>query len=311
MEHHLQLLTPTILTIFCMMMILPKYDNIISTPFLAEYNLFIIVAALVFYLISCIGITPYDKPENFVGVTTGSDKAQAPGLKEMLALIKGNKELQRYMVSACSDKLAQTIGSASVISTMLYGIMIGNLSISSVLSAVAMFPSIIFAIVGAKLAGKQGNKKVMVDWTWICMILNGLFALFLLFSDTTKITVAILPTVIFMVFTLLNTSAKMVVSTATNALRMDIVDYELYRSGNYMPATVAATYSFVDKLVSSIGPTVATLLIGIIGYTTTTPQQGDPLTLGVRIMTVVLFCGFLMIGWGLHHRCHEAQRADP
>ena len=30
---------------------------------------------------------------------------------------------------------------------------------------VAMLPSIIFAIIGAKIAGKQGSRKVMIDWT--------------------------------------------------------------------------------------------------------------------------------------------------
>ena len=44
------------------------------------------------------------------------------------------------------DKLAQTIGSASVVSTMLFSIWIGSMSISSILSAVAMLPSIIFVI---------------------------------------------------------------------------------------------------------------------------------------------------------------------
>lgn len=64
-----------------------------------------------------------------------------------------------------------------------------------------------------------------------------------------------------------------------------------------MPATVSATYSFVDKFISSFGATIATLMIGLIGYTTTTPQQGDPLTMGVRIMTVFLYCGFPILGW--------------
>lgn len=64
-----------------------------------------------------------------------------------------------------------------------------------------------------------------------------------------------------------------------------------------MPASISATYSFVDKFISSFGATIATLMIGLIGYTTTTPQQGDPLTMGVRVMTVLLFCGFPIIGW--------------
>ena len=89
----------------------------------------------------------------------------------------------------------------------------------------------------------------------------------------------------------------MVVSTATTAMRMDVIDYELYRSGKYMPATVSGTYSFIDKFISAFGATITTALIGIIGYTTTAPQQGDPLTAGVRVMTVLLWCGAPIIGW--------------
>lgn len=289
--------SPMIISIVFMVAVLPKYHNEISTPSLAAMNICVVIISFVLFLLACIGITPYDKQENFTGVSLDKKEQAQPSLKDMWALIRYNKELQRYMIAACSDKLAQTIGSASVISTMLYGIMIGNLSLSTTISTVAMVPSIIFAVVGAKIAGKQGNKKVMVDWTWICMILNAFFALFLLFTDTTRITVAFLPTVIFLLMQFGNNAARMIVSTATNALRMDIVDYELYRSGKYMPASVSATYGFVDKFISSFGATIATLMIGLIGYTTTAPQQGDPLTLGVRVMTVLLLCGFPVIGW--------------
>ena len=137
----------------------------------------------------------------------------------------------------------------------------------------------------------------MVTWTWVCIVLNIAFGAYLLVSDTTKITVAAIPTALFMIFMLTNSASKMVVSTATGAMRMDIVDYELYRSGQYLPATVSATYSFVDKLISSFGATIATLMIGLIGYTATVPQQGDPLTMGVKVMTVLLYCGFPIIGW--------------
>lgn len=110
-------------------------------------------------------MAPYDRPENFVGITVGKKEEQKPSFEDMWSLIRDNKELQRYMVAVCSDKLAQTVGSASVIFTMLFGIMIGNLSISTVISTIAMLPSIIFAIIGTKRAGKQGNKKTMVQWT--------------------------------------------------------------------------------------------------------------------------------------------------
>lgn len=290
-------LSPMLISIVSMVFLLPRFDNQVSTPFLALFNVVCVVASLCFYLLSCIGIAPYDKAENFEGVSLNKSADEQPSLKDMWALIKENKELQRYMIAACSDKLAQTISSVSVVSVMLFGIMIGNYSISTIISTVAMLPSIIFAIIGARLAGKQGNKKVMVDWTWVCIVLNVVYAVFLLFSDTTQITRAIVPSVIFFLLLLGDRAAKMVVSTATNALRMDIVDYELYRTGKFLPASVSATYSFVDKLVSSLGSTIATAMIAIIGYTTTVPQAGDPLTTGVKVMTVILLIVFPIIGW--------------
>ena len=43
---------------------------------------------------------------------------------------------------------------------------------------------------------------------------------------------------------------------------------------------------------------LATLLIGIVGYTgSKIPQAGDELTLGIRIITAVLYCGLPIIGW--------------
>lgn len=290
-------LVTILISLVSMAVLLPRFDNQINSSFLAMFNIVCVAASLVFYLISCIGIAPYDKKENFESVSLNKSNEEKPSLKDMWACIKENKELQRYVVSACSDKLAQTIGSASVVTVMLYGIMIGNYNISTVISAVAMLPGIIFAIIGARLASKYGNKKIMVNWTWVCLILNVFFGAFLLITDTTKITQAIVPTVIFFLFTFGNNAVKMVVSTATAAMRMDIVDYELYRTGRFMPATVSATYSFADKLVSSVAPTVATVLIGIIGYTQVAPQVGDPLTMPLKIMTVTLLCGFPILGW--------------
>ncbi|MBQ9909925.1 MAG: MFS transporter [Lachnospiraceae bacterium] len=245
-------------------------------------------------VLCCIGLTPYDKPENFVGLNRNS----TPSLKEMAALLKENKELGRYIVAASSDKLAQSVGGQSVISTMLFGIILGSMVGSSIVSLIAMLPSIIFAIIGAKMAGRQGNKKVMVDWTWICILWNVVFAAFIILVPGKSAGSIGIPLILFFLLMLGNNALKMVVSTATSAMRMDVVDYELYRSGNYLPATVSAVYSFIDKLISALAPMLATLLIGFIGYTgSRIPQASDPLTMGVRIATAVLFCGFPIIGW--------------
>lgn len=313
-------LTPMILMIVLSSVILPMAGTMVTDPATGavsfdynsryfEISTYVVMGvSFAFYAIACIGIAPYDKMENFVGVSVTKGADEKPSFKDMVALIKENKELQRYMVAACSDKLAQTIGSASVVSTMLFGIMVGSVMLSSILSAIAMLPSIIFAIIGARAAGKKGNKAVMVQWTWVCIVLNVLYGLFLLFAplkqigglmNGAQVSVAVAGTlaVIFVLFNFANNASKMVVSVATNALRMDIVDHELYRSGKYMPAAVSATYSFIDKLISSFGATIATAFIAIIGYTTTVPQPSDPLTWGVKICVVILLIVFPILGW--------------
>ncbi|MBE5910420.1 MFS transporter [Pseudobutyrivibrio sp.] len=298
-------LTPMIMSVVASAVILPRFNNIQGTEYFATYNIVVIIVSFILYILACIGIAPYDIPENFEGLKTDQEKEKTT-LKDMVALIKENKELQRFIVAATSDKLAQTIGSASVVSTMLFGIMIGSLAISSILSAVAMIPSIIFAIIGSRMAGKHGSKAVMIKWTWVCIVLNVFYAVYLLFAPTQLVgsiiygnhsMAAIAMAIVFLLFTFGNNAVKMVVSVATGTLRIDIVDYELDRSGNYMPATVSAAYSFIDKIVSSLGATIATICVGFIGYTTTVPQQGDPLTLGIKIMTVILMIGFPIVGW--------------
>ena len=286
-------------------MLLPKYGIAkVTEAGLVDYDwtmavyshssYIMIAISFVALVLCCIGLTPYDKPENFAGL----NKNSTPSLKEMLALLKGNKELRRYIVAASSDKLAQSVGGQPVITTLLFGVILGSMVGSSIASLIAMLPSIIFAIIGARMAGKQGNKKVMVKWTWICIFWNIAFTLFILLvpgKSAGSIGVAF---ILFFLLLLGSNALKMIVSTATSAMRMDVVDYELYRSGNYLPATVSAVYSFIDKMISALAPMLATLLVGIIGYTgSKIPQASDPLTLGVRIITAVLYCGFPIIGW--------------
>lgn len=301
-------LSPMILNVVLMTFVLPKYNNIQGTGYFAEANIVIVIISFVLYLLSCVGVTPYDKPEKFEGISVTKSAEERPSFKDMVALIKENNELQRYMVAACSDKLAQTIGGAAVVSTMLFGIMLGSMQMSTYLSVIGMLPSIIFVIIGAKAAGKKGNKYTMVRWTWVCIVINIIYAAFLLFAPVSQIggilngtassmAVAGAMAGVFVLLNFANSGAKMVVSVATNTLRMDIVDYELDRTGKYMPATVSATYSFVDKIISSFAAMIATAMIGLVGYTTTTPQQGDPLTTGIKVITVVLLVGFPIIGW--------------
>ena len=62
---------------------------------------------------------------------------------------------------------------------------------------------------------------------------------------------------------------------------------------------VSGVYSLIDKLVSSMSALIATGAVALIGYTETMPQPTDELTGGIFWMTMVLFFGMPLLGWGV------------
>lgn len=289
-------ITPMILTVLINTVILSKYNNEYTLGMLGESCMVCVAVSLVMMILCCIGVSEVDKPENFNGITVGGKKEKVR-LKDMVNLLKSNKPLQCYIFSAASDKLAQQVSSQSIITTMLYGILMGNMGMSTILSAVAMFPSIIFAILGGKYAGKHGNKESIVTWTYVCMcIAAGTIVLFSVIDMGNILTFAPY-TILFILLLFGLNGSKMCVTTANAAMMADVIDYELDRSGKFMPAAITATYSFLDKLISSLGATISTACVALIGYTSTMPQPTDAPTPAIKWMTLGLMYFVPILGW--------------
>ena len=241
-------------------------------------------------------VSAYDKPEFFEGI----GKHERLKLKDMWDVLSHNKPLQAYIAAQTSDKIAQVVGSQAIITTMLFGIIIGNMGLATILSAIGMFPSIIFAIFGARYAGRHGSKKGIVNWTWACI--GAAFIMFLFFlvmrNNTRQIAVMFsLPMILYVILTFILNGCKMCVTTCATSFMADVIDFELDRSGKYIPAVVSGTYSLIDKVISSFGAVMATGCVALIGYTTTVPQPTDELTSGIFWMTMALSYGLPVIGW--------------
>jgi Na+/melibiose symporter-like transporter len=286
---------PMLMNLIFAMIILPRFGNQYTLDMLASCCKVTVAISFVLVVMSCIGVSHIDKPENFQNVSVGKkDKVK---VKDMISLLKSNRPLQMYIAAAASDKLAQQTATQSIVITMLYGILIGNIQFSTMLSVLAMLPSIAFAIIGGKYAGSHGSKEAITRWTWICIFISLITIVFLSLIDMKSIAVSMIPMVIFFALTLLINGCKMSVTTATSSMCADVIDYEMARSGKFMPATVTATYSFLDKLISSLGAMIATACVAMIGYTNTMPQPTDPSTAAIKGMTLALFYGLPIIGW--------------
>jgi Na+/melibiose symporter-like transporter len=289
-------LIPTILGLVSTLVILPMFGNRYTTKMLAFLCLIYIPVSLVFMLVGFAGITEVDKPENFQGVSAGGAE-NSVRLRDMFLLVKDNRPFQMYIISSVSAKLAQQTTSQAMVSTLLFGVLIGNIQFGTILGTISMLPAILFAIIGAKYAGKFGNKKTTITWTQICLAVSVVSIVFLAAIDMKQISKNIIIMVVFFVLLLLVNGAKMCVTTANGAMRSDIVDYELDRSGKYLPAVVTATYNFIDQLISSLGSTIAAVGVSLIGYTATSPQPTDAATPAIKWMTLFLYYGVPVIGW--------------
>lgn len=296
---------PMALSIVLNSVLLPKFGGNYSLEFLAAACKICLLVAAVGVVLVCIGVSEYDKPENFVGL---AEKKETLTLKAMIEILKHNRPLQCYIISNASDKIAQQTTSQAVIVTMLNGILIGNMGLATILSVIGMLPSILFAVAGAKYAGKFGSQKTIITWTRICIVISFFMWAFLIIIDPKKIASAGICMILYVVFTLLKNGANMCVTTAGTAFMSDIIDYELDRSGKYVPAVVTGIYSFIDKIVTSFSALIATGTVALIGYTTTMPQPTDQSTPAIFWATTIIMFGLPILGWictlVAMHFCH-------
>ena len=203
-------LVPMIMTVVLNMVLLPKFGGTYNQDFLSAAVRVCMLVAAVGTVLACIGISAYDKPEYYMGI-----KKQEPlKVKDMLEVLKSNKPLQAYIAAQASDKIAQQTASQAVITTMLFGIIIGDMSLATMLSVISMLPSIVFAGCGAKYAGKYGSKNAIVTWTKICMVVAAILLVFFIVIDPNTISSFGFTMIAYVVLTLILNGAKMCVTTA-------------------------------------------------------------------------------------------------
>ena len=292
-------LVPMALNIIFFVVLMPRYGAY-TKEFLAAACWLSIGFSAFGIIMTCIGISEFDKPENFMGTTAKKEKLK---LTDMVDVLKNNRPLQCYIASAASDKIAQQVASQSIIGTMLSGIIIGDMSIATTLGTIGILPSILFAFIGAAYARKHGNKKTVVTWTGLCMIVTSAMTMFFVVlyigGNTQKISTFMPFMILYVILTLLTNGMKMGVTTGNNAFMADIIDYELDRGGKYIPAVVTGVHSLIDKLVSSVSALIATGAVALIGYRETMPQPDDALTPAIFWMTMVLMFGLPLGGWAI------------
>lgn len=283
------------LSIVTMIILLPAAGNQYTLEFLEGVSNFTVILSGIFLLVSMIGLSRIDKPENFTVASSG--KENKIRWKDMLNLLKGNKGLQCYILAATSDKLAATIAGQTIIGTLLFGVIVGNMQLGAIINIIAIVPIFIFAMVSGKYSGKSGSRKAVSFWSIVAIAVNAILIVFLFVSVGEPVAKSMPMMILFVLLTMVQYGLRVAVSIPTGSMLADVVDYEAYRSGKYMPGAVAGVHSFVDKAVSSIGAVVATFCVTLIGYKEVMPQPTDAKTMPVVLLVGIVYYGFPILGW--------------
>lgn len=295
-----QFLAPIILNALMAFMILPRHNNQYDAACLGEACYLYSAVAVVFMLLSIIGIAPVDNEKTLGELMSLGGKNKKVGFKDMWNMLKVNKPLRCYIVTGASDKLATKMATDSIVSVMLTGILIANYQAVTVINSFSKIVALVFAFLGGVFIAKHGVKKSTTTWSWVNIgISTALFALCMYLGPwgMRDIGVGGFAMVAYIALSMGKDAAAMVLNTAEGMMRADIVDYELDRSGNFMPGMVGACYTFIEKLISSLGSTFTTFAVGLIGYVTVMPQMGDKTTMPLFYLTMALVYGMPILGW--------------
>jgi len=278
---------------FLSKVLLVKHGGKMGIPLFQEICLIVVGVAVVFEILAWIGISPVDRAENY----PKKDNGKNVNMLDMLKMLKGNRAMQMFVIGAVTDKIASQAASQAAITTLVYGVIIANYKFSGTFSAYALVPNILLIFFGTYFMGRTGTKKALILWTTISLSIAAVIIAFMSAIDPATISKSAIPTAIFIVLNLAFTAAKNVTSASTNAMVPDIVDYELSRTGNFMPGTVGTLYSFIDEMFSSLSTTIVGFCLAAVGYVSKQPQPGDPSSTKIFWMTMFLWMGMPILGW--------------
>lgn len=268
--------------------------------------------AAVFAVLAIIGLWRKDRQEYF-----GTGETVKVGFKDYIDVLAHNRAIQMLVASASSDKLSNSMATNATIMITLFGVICGNYALYGSVSAITSIPICILSILGmGVIARNLGQKKALVIGTAGSIIFAlGLFLLMYL-GDPTSMKLPVvsgimgvfkgstwslenwsLYGIIFMLLYILMRGFMNVAGSIVIPMTADCADYEVYRSGKYVPGLMGTLFSCVDKIISSLAATFVAVMFTAIGFKKELPVESTPYSDGIFWVTMACFIGAPLIGW--------------
>lgn len=274
--------------------LVPKYGSYTNPALFREFTFVIAGISIGCTILGVIGIWNKDRPEfyNVGGVTKIS-------LRDYWDVLRHNKPIRQLVMSASMNKFTSTVYNNITVCVMLFGIMMGNYAMAGEIGLLTIFPNLIIVTLGVMLAQHIGQKNTYTLFMYLAIGLQIVFMVFVYRADIYGISFANLTGtgIAFMVLYVLLNGAKSVSNSIVVPMIADCSDYEVYRSGMYVPGFMGALFALVDQVISSLATIFVGAMVAIIGFTEVLPQVEDPLTNELKLMTIFMYCVVPLLGW--------------
>ena len=270
-----------------------------STEWFHDMWLMTACLSALFTAIAVISITPKDRSEFF-----GTGKPVKVGLKDYWETLKGNRAIQMLVVSASSDKLAAT-SKTSAVSVAMFGVLCGSIALQGQMSAVTVIPGVIATFLSVSLlATRWGQRKAMLFGSWGGIVVNGLMIALWMLGDPTTMTSDPAAgtinwgffTIAYVVLCVLTSACQGISGNIVIPMTADCADYEVYRTGKYVPGLMGTLFSFVDKIISSLAPMIAGLMFTICGFSDHNPTMASEYSTKLHWGIILVAYGMLIVG---------------
>ena len=208
----------------------------------------------------------------------GLGTTQKVGVKDYVDTLAHNRAIQMLVVSASTDKLFMSTMSNGTVMICLFGIIFGNYAAFSSYSQITSIPiALISILLMNKIARQLGPEGFHDDrhlWRYhrfyhhhpvpgLCEPQGRCF----------QVCSACIPyhpsrhlghpvhrmdcyRLIFILLVIAWRGVQALSSSIVITMTADCADYEVYRTGKYVPGLMGTLFSFVDKLVSSLAATL-------------------------------------------------------
>ncbi|MGT2666970.1 MFS transporter [Streptococcus rifensis] len=267
--------------------LVPKHGGFTS-GFFAELVAGVLVISAILATLAIIGIWQKDN-KAFFGL--GEEKTKKTSFSDYLKVIKGNKPLQVLSISAAFVKFVAQLFGDSVVTVMLFGILLGDYALSGAISALMVIPNILVTTFAASVARKKGLRRA-----YILSLQIGITALtalgVLLYSaqpGALNLKTWGIYSIGFVVLYALGRYFSSAPSSLVLTMGADISDYETSVSGRYVSGMIGTIFSLTDSVASSFAPMVVGWVLASIGFAKEYPTAETPLSPELKLATIALF----------------------